>query len=96
MVKKSRFDALNKKQAQIDAYYEKIKELQQQQEKLENEFALKVGQLILKKLGREVADIEQFSDWLDVYVAELDAEESDVDAETTEDTNGILPESPSL
>lgn len=90
MAKKSMFDALRKKQQQIDAYYEKINELQQQQEALKNEFALKVGQLVLKSLNQDIDEVEIFSSWLATYLKEREATH-DSTAPATE--AGSTPES---
>ena len=68
--KVNRFNALHKKQSQIDAYMEKIREIEQQKKDLENEFALQVGQLILKKLKNDIDDVETFSEWLELYLLE--------------------------
>lgn len=94
MAKKSRFDALRKKQSQIDAYYEKIKEIEQQKKELENEFALKVGQLVLKGLKNDVDEIETFSEWLELYLLEQEEKASDVNSEASEDVSGFNNVSP--
>ena len=85
MVKKSKFDVLRKKQSQIDAYYEKIKEIEQQKKDLENEFALKVGQLVLKGLKNDVDEVEAFSEWLELYLLEQEENASDGDSVASED-----------
>ena len=85
MAKKSRFDGLRKKQSQIDAYYEKIKEIEQQKKDLENEFALKVGQLVLKGLKNDVDEVEAFSEWLELYLLEQEENASDGDSVASED-----------
>ena len=87
MAKKSRFDALRKKQAQIDSYYEKILELQEQQKALENEFALKVGQLVLKRLNNDLEDVETFSEWLELYLLEQEERASKDDLETSNEVS---------
>lgn len=81
--KVNRFDALRKKQAQIDSYYEKIREIQEQQKALENEFALKVGQLILKRLKNDVDSVEAFADWLDLYLLEQEEKASEGELEAS-------------
>lgn len=85
MAKKSKFDVLRKKQSQIDAYYEKIKEIEQQKKDLENEFALKVGQLVLKGLKNDVDEVEVFSEWLELYLLEQEENASDDDSVASED-----------
>lgn len=85
MAKKSRFDVLRKKQSQIDAYYEKIKEIEQQKKDLENEFALKVGQLVLKGLKNDVDEVEAFSEWLELYLLEQEENVSDGKSEASDD-----------
>lgn len=85
MAKKSRFDGLRKKQSQIDAYYEKIKEIEQQKKDLENEFALQVGQLILKKLKNDIEDVETFSEWLELYLLEQEEKDTENDSVASED-----------
>ena len=85
MAKKSRFDGLRKKQSQIDAYYEKIKEIEQQKKDLENEFALKVGQLVLKGLKNDVDEVEAFSEWLELYLLDQEENASDGDSVASED-----------
>lgn len=87
MAKKSRFDALRKKQAQIDSYYEKILELQEQQKALENEFALKVGQLVLKRLNNDLEDVETFSEWLELYLLEQEERASKDDLEASNEVS---------
>ena len=90
MAKKSRFDGLRKKQSQIDAYYEKIKEIEQQKKDLENEFALKVGQLVLKGLKNDVDEVEVFSEWLELYLLEQEekaAEDDFVASENVSDSD---------
>ncbi len=87
MAKKSRFDGLRKKQSQIDAYYEKIKEIEQQKKDLENEFALKVGQLVLKGLKNDVDEVEAFSEWLELYLLEQEENASDGDSVASEDVS---------
>ena len=87
MAKKSRFDALRKKQSQIDAYYEKIKEIEQQKKDLENEFALKVGQLVLKGLKNDVDEVEAFSEWLELYLLEQGENASDGKSEASDDVS---------
>lgn len=84
MAKKSRFDALRKKQSQIDAYYEKIKEIEQQKKDLENEFALKVGQLVLKGLKNDVDEVEAFSEWLELYLLEQEENASEGKSEASD------------
>ena len=85
MAKKSRFDVLRKKQSQIDVYYEKIKEIEQQKKDLENEFALKVGQLVLKGLKNDVDEVEVFSEWLELYLLEQEENASEGDSVASED-----------
>ena len=85
MAKKSRFDVLRKKQSQIDAYYEKIKEIEQQKKDLEDEFALKVGQLVLKGLKNDVDEVEAFSEWLELYLLEQEENASEGDSVASED-----------
>ena len=84
MAKKSRFDALRKKQSQIDAYYEKIREIEQQRKDLENEFALKVGQLVLKGLKNDIDEVEAFSEWLELYLLEQEENASEGDSVASE------------
>ena len=83
--KVNRFNALRKKQSQIDAYMEKIREIEQQKKDLENEFALQVGQLILKKLKNDIEDVETFSEWLELYLLEQEENASDGDSVASED-----------
>lgn len=85
MANKSRFDVLRKKQSQIDTYYEKIKEIEQQKKDLENEFALKVGQLVLKGLKNDVDEVEAFSEWLELYLLEQEENASEGDSVASED-----------
>lgn len=87
MAKKSRFDVLRKKQSQIDAYYEKIREIEQQKKDLENEFALKVGQLVLKGLKNDVDEVEAFSEWLELYLLEQEENASEGDSVASEDVS---------
>ena len=83
--KVNRFNALHKKQSQIDAYMEKIREIEQQKKDLENEFALQVGQLILKKLKNDVDEVEAFSEWLELYLLEQEENASESDSVASED-----------
>lgn len=87
MAKKSKFDVLRKKQSQIDAYYEKIKEIEQQKKDLENEFALKVGQLVLKGLKNDVDEVETFSEWLELYLLEQEEKATENDSVASEDVS---------
>lgn len=81
----NRFNALRKKQSQIDAYMEKIREIEQQKKDLENEFALQVGQLILKKLKNDIEDVETFSEWLELYLLEQEEKATVNDSVASED-----------
>jgi predicted nuclease with TOPRIM domain len=81
----NRFNALHKKQSQIDAYMEKIREIEQQKKDLENEFALQVGQLILKKLKNDIEDVETFSEWLELYLLEQEEKATENDSVASED-----------
>lgn len=81
----NRFNALRKKQSQIDAYMEKIREIEQQKKDLENEFALQVGQLILKKLKNDIDDVETFSEWLELYLLEQEEKATENDSVASED-----------
>lgn len=81
----NRFNALRKKQSQIDAYMEKIREIEQQKKDLENEFALQVGQLILKKLKNDIDDVETFSEWLELYLLEQEEKATVNDSVASED-----------
>lgn len=81
----NRFNALRKKQSQIDAYMEKIREIEQQKKDLENEFALQVGQLILKKLKNDIEDVETFSEWLELYLLEQEEKATENDSVASED-----------
>ena len=83
--KVNRFNALHKKQSQIDAYMEKIREIEQQKKDLENEFALQVGQLILKKLKNDIDDVETFSEWLELYLLEQEEKATGNDSVASED-----------
>lgn len=83
--KVNRFNALRKKQSQIDAYMEKIREIEQQKKDLENEFALQVGQLILKKLKNDIEDVETFSEWLELYLLEQEEKAAEDDSVASED-----------
>ena len=81
MVRKvNRFDALRKKQSQIESYYEKIREIERQKKDLENEFALKVGQTILKSLKNDVDSVEAFSEWLELYLLEQEEKSTESDS----------------
>ncbi len=81
----NRFNVLRKKQSQIDAYMEKIREIEQQKKDLENEFALQVGQLILKKLKNDIEDVETFSEWLELYLLEQEEKAVEDDSVASED-----------
>ena len=81
----NRFNVLRKKQSQIDAYMEKIREIEQQKKDLENEFALQVGQLILKKLKNDIEDVETFSEWLELYLLEQEEKATENDSVASED-----------
>lgn len=81
----NRFNALRKKQSQIDAYMEKIREIEQQKKDLENEFALQVGQLILKKLKNDIDEVETFSEWLELYLLEQEEKATVNDSVASED-----------
>lgn len=85
--KVNRFNALRKKQSQIDAYMEKIREIEQQKKDLENEFALQVGQLILKKLKNDIEDVETFSEWLELYLLEQEEKATENDSVASEDAS---------
>ena len=80
----NRFNVLRKKQSQIDAYMEKIREIEQQKKDLENEFALQVGQLILKKLKNDIEDVETFSAWLELYLLEQEEKATGNDSVASE------------
>lgn len=62
--------SLKKEQELIESYYSKIEELKTRQKERENQFAMKVGKLVLSKLNNDIDEIDEFSDWLQVYLEE--------------------------
>ena len=69
---KSMKASLKKEQELIESYYSKIEELKARQKDRENQFAMKVGKLVLSKLNNDIDEIDVFSDWLQVYLEEKD------------------------
>ena len=67
---KSMKASLKKEQELIESYYSKIEELKARQRDRENQFAMKVGKLVLSKLNNDIDEIDVFSDWLSVYLEE--------------------------
>lgn len=78
--------ALRRKQSQIDNYMQKIKEIEQQKRELEDEFALQVGQTVLKKLDNDMDKVDTFYEWLDLYLLEQAEQSTKVD-ESTDESN---------
>ena len=62
--------SLKKEQELIESYYSKIEELKSRQKERENQFAMKVGKLVLSKLNNDIDEIDVFTEWLGVYLAE--------------------------
>lgn len=60
--------ALKKEQDLIQSYYDKIEELKNKQKERENQFLMKVGKLVMSKLGYDIDEVEVFSEWLGVYL----------------------------
>lgn len=62
--------SLKKEQELIESYYSKIEELKSRQKERENQFAMKVGKLVLSKLNNDIDEIDVFTEWLGVYLVE--------------------------
>ena len=62
--------SLKKEQELIESYYSKIEELKSRQKERENQFAMRVGKLVLSKLNNDIDEIDVFTEWLGVYLAE--------------------------
>lgn len=85
------FDALRKKKAEMEAYYEKIRKMEEQQKALEDNLALKVGQLILKKLNSDIDSVETFSEWLELYLLEQEENVSESQSEASDEPSDVTP-----
>lgn len=82
--------SLKKEQELIESYYSKIEELKSRQKDRENQFAMKVGKLVLSKLNNDIDEIDVFSDWLQVYLDEKeDVQNQTVEAKDELESDGI-------
>jgi hypothetical protein len=82
--------SLKKEQELIESYYSKIEELKTRQKERENQFAMKVGKLVLSKLNNDIDEIDEFSDWLQVYLEEQnDFQNQSVDTKDELESDGI-------
>lgn len=89
MAKKSAtYDRLRKEQEQIAAYYAKIKEIEDRRKEREDQFALKVGKLVLKTLNSDVDELESFVEWLELYLLDKDEKGSESDSDASESVLG--------
>lgn len=82
--------SLKKEQELIESYYSKIEELKTRQKERENQFAMKVGKLVLSKLNNDIDEIDEFSDWLQVYLEEQnDSQNQTVETKDELESDGI-------
>ena len=82
--------SLRKEQELIESYYSKIEELKTRQKERENQFAMKVGKLVLSKLNNDIDEIDVFSDWLQVYLDEKeDVQNQTVETKDELESDGI-------
>lgn len=82
--------SLKKEQELIESYYSKIEELKTRQKERENQFAMKVGKLVLSKLNNDIDEIDGFSDWLQVYLEEQnDSQNQSVETKDELESDGI-------
>lgn len=82
--------SLKKEQELIESYYSKIEELKTRQKERENQFAMKVGKLVLSKLNNDIDEIDDFSDWLQVYLEEQnDSQNQSVETKDELESDGI-------
>lgn len=82
--------SLKKEQELIESYYSKIEELKTRQKERENQFAMKVGKLVLSKLNNDIDEIDDFSDWLQVYLEEQnDSQNQTVETKDELESDGI-------
>lgn len=82
--------SLRKEQELIESYYSKIEELKTRQKERENQFAMKVGKLVLSKLNNDIDEIDEFSDWLQVYLEEKnDSQNQSVETKDELESDGI-------
>lgn len=82
--------SLKKEQELIESYYSKIEELKTRQKERENQFAMKVGKFVLSKLNNDIDEIDEFSDWLQVYLEEQnDSQNQSVETKDELESDGI-------
>lgn len=82
--------SLKKEQELIESYYSKIEELKTRQKERENQFAMKVGKLVLSKLNNDIDEIDEFSDWLQVYLEEQnDSQNQSAETKDELESDGI-------
>ena len=82
--------SLKKEQELIESYYSKIEQLKTRQKERENQFAMKVGKLVLSKLNNDIDEIDEFSDWLQVYLEEQnDSQNQSVETKDELESDGI-------
>lgn len=82
--------SLKKEQELIESYYSKIEELKTRQKERENQFAMKVGKLVLSKFNNDIDEIDEFSDWLQVYLEEQnDSQNQSVETKDELESEGI-------
>lgn len=82
--------SLRKEQELIESYYSKIEELKTRQKERENQFAMKVGKLVLSKLNNDIDEIDEFSDWLQVYLEEQnDSQNQSVETKDELESDGV-------
>lgn len=82
--------SLKKEQELIESYYSKIEELKTRQKERENQFAMKVGKLVLSKLNNDIDEIDEFSGWLQVYLEEQnDSQNQSVETKDELESDGI-------
>lgn len=87
---KNNKSSLKKEQELIESYYSKIEELKTRQKERENQFAMKVGKLVLSKLNNDIDEIDEFSDWLQVYLEEQnDSQNQSVETKDELESDGI-------
>ncbi len=87
---KNNKSSLKKEQELIESYYSKIEELKTRQKDRENQFAMKVGKLVLSKLNNDIDEIDEFSDWLQVYLEEQnDSQNQSVETKDELESDGI-------
>ena len=87
---KNNKSSLKKEQELIESYYSKIEELKTRQKERENQFAMKVGKLVLSKLNNDIDEIDVFSDWLGVYLEEKkDVQNRTVETKDELESDGI-------